>query len=585
MRDVRAQNTNTTRVVDESVRQMMSQADTILLLMKLDMEKYGYIESEHEDLLRSYLSLPAIDQIAAADATGNLIFSAVPLAAPLNIAIREHFQAQVNQDRQLYIAAPWINRATGKPTIFLSRRINDRNGNFAGIVAVGLKQQYLSSVFNRLELREGSTIVLLRRDGAFLARIPDTLSFEDMTKYFPTHISVERVAQGERSGVFETSTGIDGQVRFGVFRSLPDYPLIVLAAIPKDRVLQEVREEIDHYWFMAWVFVAVVASAFLVIWLQLRKQIRTADELHKSENRLRVITESAKEAIIMIDNHGNVLFWNPAAEAILGYTEAEAMGKNMHQLIAPQRYHADHQASFAHFRHTGQGAAVGATLELEACHKNGSEIAVEVALSAIQSPDGWQAMGILRDISERKRLEAEIIHLATHDALTGLPSKRLADDRMEAAIAMARRYTTKVAVFFFDLDGFKEVNDKYGHMSGDVVLKRVAETVRLAVRETDTVARVGGDEFWVIATNLHAAQEAELIARKIISAISQPISFPGGQAQVGASVGIAIYPDDSEYSEQLIKLADKAMYGVKRSGKNGYAFANSSFCLDTKLSR
>ena len=571
---VHAQNISTAHVVEESIRQMLAQADAILLMMKLDMEKYGYMESQHEELLKMYLALPAIDQIAVADAKGNLTFSAVPLEAPLNIAIREHFQAQVNQDRQLYIAAPWISRATGKQSIYLSRRVNDHNGNFAGVVAIGLKQQHMSSVFDRLELGEGSTIVLLRRDGSFMARIPDTLSFDAMTNHFRTHITVERVARGEMSGNFETSTTIDGIIRFGAFRALPDYPLVVLATMPKARVLHEARQESSYYWFMALLFSVIVLIAFFVIWLQLRKQIKTTDELHRSENRLRVITESAQEAIIMIDNQGNISFWNPAAETILGYNAAEAIGKNMHQLITPKRYHEAHQAGFAHFQHTGQGPVVGTTLELSACHKNGSEITVELALSAIQSPEGWQAAGILRDISERKSLEAEILHLATHDDLTGLPSKRLADDRLETAIATARRHKTKLAVLFLDIDGFKEVNDTYGHGSGDMVLKRVADAVRLIVRDTDTVARVGGDEFWVIAPDLHSKEEAALIARKIVRVISQPLSFAGGQAKVGASVGIAVYPDDSEDSEQLIKLADQAMYEVKRSGKNGYAFAN-----------
>ena len=179
IREINAANSSTARIVEEDIRLMLSQADNILWLMKVDMEKYGYIESEHIPLLENLLKLPTINQVAVADKAGNLTYSAVPLQAPLNISIREHFKAQIPGDTgRLYIAAPWINRATGTPSIFLSRRINDSQGNFAGIVAVGLEQDYLEKVFSDLGLGEGHSIVLLRRDGAFLSRVPDAVAFE-----------------------------------------------------------------------------------------------------------------------------------------------------------------------------------------------------------------------------------------------------------------------------------------------------------------------------------------------------------------------------------------------------------------------
>ena len=297
---------------------------------------------------------------------------------------------------------------------------------------------------------------------------------------------------------------------------------------------------------------------------------------------LRVITESAKDAIIMMDPQGRISFWNPAAEDILGYKQEEALGQNLHRLLAPPRYHADHDTAYGYYLKTGHGNAVGKTLELEACHKDGHEIPVELALSAVQAQDGWHAVGIMRDITERKRLESEIRHLATHDALTGLPTRRLIDERFTMTFSIARRYKTKMAVMFLDLDGFKAINDNHGHDFGDAILQHVAVQLRSSIRETDTVGRIGGDEFLVIAGEIYTRDDAEQIANKIIPAINTPFVLNGLEVSVGVSIGIALYPDDGDNISHLIKQADRAMYEAKKSGKNGYGFAGNVF-VDKRL--
>ena len=147
---------------------------------------------------------------------------------------------------------------------------------------------------------------------------------------------------------------------------------------------------------------------------------------------------------------------------------------------------------------------------------------------------------------------------------------------MSVALNMARRYKKAVAVMFIDLDGFKDVNDTLGHDAGDYVLKQVATRMLSCVRETDTVARVGGDEFLIIATEINDPENAAQIAEKVIHLVSQPIIFNGRQAVVSVSIGIALFPDDSIDMDQLIKKADEAMYRVKKAGKNGFRFTNDT---------
>lgn len=166
------------------------------------------------------------------------------------------------------------------------------------------------------------------------------------------------------------------------------------------------------------------------------------------------------------------------------------------------------------------------------------------------------------------------MHLVNHDPLTDLPSLRLAKDRLSLALGMARRNKTMAAVMFIDLDGFKTVNDTLGHDAGDDVLKQVSQRLLSCVREIDTVAHVGGDEFLLIATGLQAPEHAALIAEKILQAVSRPVILNGRQTAVSASIGIALHPDHGGDEDQLIKLADEAMYRVKYSGKNGYTFAH-----------
>ncbi|MFC1672942.1 diguanylate cyclase domain-containing protein [Pseudomonadota bacterium] len=181
----------------------------------------------------------------------------------------------------------------------------------------------------------------------------------------------------------------------------------------------------------------------------------------------------------------------------------------------------------------------------------------------------------LGQVFERTHTERELRHLADHDALTGLPTTRLSIDRLRNAIAMARRSKSMAAVLFIDLDGFKAVNDTFGHEAGDELLKSVAERLRACVREVDTVARIGGDEFAIVLTNLEDVGGAERVAQSVIDHIAQPFTLKKDVAIIGASIGISIYPDNGDTPKDLLKRADEAMYSVKGKGKNDFAFATT----------
>ncbi len=181
-------------------------------------------------------------------------------------------------------------------------------------------------------------------------------------------------------------------------------------------------------------------------------------------------------------------------------------------------------------------------------------------------------VGSIVDISGRKRQEEEIRQLAMQDPLTGLPNRRLLEDRLAHALGVAGRNRERVALMLIDLDGFKAVNDEHGHEAGDIVLRAVAQRLLGNVRSADTVARAGGDEFVVLAEGIEQVADVAAMAGKLLACLREPIAAGDYQFQIGASIGIAIYPSDSEQPAQLIRLADKAMYAVKESGRNGYRF-------------
>jgi len=181
-------------------------------------------------------------------------------------------------------------------------------------------------------------------------------------------------------------------------------------------------------------------------------------------------------------------------------------------------------------------------------------------------------VGSILDISDRKLKEEEIHRLALHDPLTGLPNRRLLEDRLEKALDTARRNGTQVSVMLLDLDRFKKVNDEYGHEAGDMVLRAAAERLSACVRGADTVARTGGDEFVVLMEAQRQPSDAVSLAEKMLACLSEPLNAGDYCFTISASIGIAVYPLDSEQPAQLIRMADKAMYGVKESGRNGYRF-------------
>lgn len=269
------------------------------------------------------------------------------------------------------------------------------------------------------------------------------------------------------------------------------------------------------------------------------------------------------------DEAGRYIGCNVAFEQFIGRSRAQLIGLSVFDMSAPDlaaRYHAADQALF--------DAGGTQVYEAQVEYADGQRHDVMFYKATFDKADGSLGglVGVILDISERKRMEQAIWHEANYDALTGLPNLRLLRGRLAEDLERTRRTAEVLAVLFIDLDRFKEVNDTLGHHIGDQLLRQAAERIHAAVRKSDTVYRQGGDEFVVILPDISDAQSAGQIAGKIIRLLSLPFLLGDNQVYVSASVGIALFPDDSKQLETLLSYADQAMYAAKASGRNCFSY-------------
>jgi diguanylate cyclase (GGDEF)-like protein/PAS domain S-box-containing protein len=313
-----------------------------------------------------------------------------------------------------------------------------------------------------------------------------------------------------------------------------------------------------------------------------QEHVTMSAHMEQSERLHRFLVEQSPDIIYTLDNAGHFVFINRRAETLLGYEPNELIGKHYSVIVHPDDMsHANYT-----FNERRIGDRASSNVEIRLKSKNLSKGFLHfdnrVIVTILSSQGVYAAKddsplgnfvgtaGVARDITERKKAEETITFQAFHDLLTGLPNRVLFNDRLDLAVIQAERRQQRLGVMFIDLDRFKLVNDTYGHPEGDELLKAFSRRTRSCLRSGDTLGRLGGDEFTVLLPDINSESDVITIAEKIMAEMTRPFTVGGQDYYASASIGIAIYPEDGNSSESLVRNADIAMYQTKNQGKNGY---------------
>ena len=321
----------------------------------------------------------------------------------------------------------------------------------------------------------------------------------------------------------------------------------------------------------------IQSLAFFSRDITVQRQVEQA--LRESELKFRSISASAQDAFIMMNGQGQIAYWNPSAERVFGYRAAEAIGQDLHRLLAPERYYEAFKKSFKTFKKTGTGGRIGKTYEFVALKKDKSEFPIELSLSALKLRGEWHSFGIVRDISKRKQAEEKLRQsekryreLSITDDLTKLYNSRHFYTRLQLEIERADRYHRPLALFLLDIDDFKKFNDNYGHLTGNKVLVKTGDVIRNALRETDSGYRYGGEEFAVILPETDGPGALQVAERLRLELESTPFAInPSTRRSITASIGISQL-QEKENLVEFIKRADDNLYVAKAKGKNQAIF-------------
>ncbi|WP_404427997.1 diguanylate cyclase domain-containing protein [Ureibacillus chungkukjangi] len=307
------------------------------------------------------------------------------------------------------------------------------------------------------------------------------------------------------------------------------------------------------------------APAFLMIFRDITSRKKAEEALQQSEEQYRLIAENMSDLVGVVDTKGVILYASPSHEHVLGYSPKEIEGNPGIELM-----HPDDMEKMKSKYKKRVTEMEDHSIEFRMKHKKGHWVWIEAHIKQLLDERNYvlRIQFVGRDITERKIFEEKLNYMAFYDALTGIPNRRLFQEKLMQIIKETNRYERKFAIIYMDIDDFKGINDMLGHDAGDELLKQFAKRVQFCLRESDTFARQGGDEFTILLCEIKEEQDAVIIAERILAALQNPWTISNYEFTTTSSLGVAFYPKDGTSFAELMKYADKAMYEAKETGKN-----------------
>ena len=516
----------------------------------------------------------AILQVAVIDARGYLVYSNLGLPQePTFLGDREHFTVhQAQMQDKLFISRPVKGRVSGKWSIQVTRPMFTR-GQLVGVIVISVNPEHFVKFYQTTGFGRDGVARMIRDSGEVMARS------SEQDKYVGTVVKTSPYVDpgAPLQGSFRRKAQSDGVERLSSYYRLPQYGLTFVVGPSIEDTLAPVRSQ-QTRGVLAGLLVSFLLA--MVSWQLLRNEARQGAaraaqaqsriQLQASHDKLQLaasVFTHAREGIMITDANGTIVDVNETFTRITGFSREEALGQNPRILNsgrqAPEYYAAMWQA----LQDSGQWSG-----EVWNRRKDGEVYAEMQTVSAVRDSAGQTQnyVALFSDISLMKAHQQQLEHIAHYDALTHLPNRVLLADRLQHAIRQCQRRRHSLAVVFLDLDGFKAVNDRHGHAVGDSLLIALAQRMKAALREGDTLARMGGDEFVAILIDLEQAQDCNPVLDRLLLAASSPFEVGATVLQVSASMGLTIYPQDGSDADLLIRHADQAMYTAKQAGRNRY---------------
>jgi diguanylate cyclase (GGDEF)-like protein len=518
-------------------------------------------QDTHQFLMERLLRLQQAEFVALVDKSGNLVSTTRKWPTPkVNVSDRPYFQhLKKNDDKSVYISDLLFDRIKGLRVIIFSRRINDANNAFLGVAVVGVRLTYFQHIYESIASLSDQSFLFLHRDGTVIVRFPDAKN-----RVYGKMPAASRWYQlvSEGGGQYRSPGYFDGRARLVAVQPLHDYPLVVNIGIGEGAALSTWR--IQAISIGTGALIVMLCVAFL-----LKAQSKQFRRLATSEATVDAALNNMSQALVMFDSSNQLVVCNRRYLEMYGLSsDIVRPGATLRQLIE----HRVATGSFCADDVEQYVADILAAVRDGTIFNKVTSLRDGRVISIVNHPiadGGWVATH--EDVTEQKRAEERIWYAAHHDALTGLPNRKLFSEQLEQAFKRTRRGET-LAVLYLDLDHLKRVNDTLGHPVGDKLLKGVADRLRGCVREIDLVARLSGDEFAIIQSSLDRASDAADLAVRVREAIHAPFDLNGHEVTVDISVGISIAPNDATELNELLKTADIALYEAKNTGRGTYCF-------------
>jgi diguanylate cyclase (GGDEF)-like protein/PAS domain S-box-containing protein len=513
-----------------------------------------------------HLKLDAL-WVGDADGIGFAAQSADPGHSPIGVDYSDRiYYRQARAGRVGYQYA--VGRTTGIGGIFFSGPIMDGQ-RFLGFVLAKTNVTRLAPWLGQgrvLVADAAGVVVLASEPGMEMRALPgsavDRLSNEERrNQYARIEIAPLDIADwpDARFAGLKRVDGIAAPVVLHA-QTIPDFGLTVTVLRPLEEITAIDRR--GRLAFLSGAGIGILVLAMLAMWAANRRQRRQA------EDRLRLaatVFENADEGICVTDADQRVVDVNPTLCRLTGYSRETLLGETPRLFQSGRQDGAFYQAMWQAINRDDHWRG-----ELWNRHRNGDHYAVRLTVSAVRDHGGRvkNYIGIMANITATKQQFARLEHVAHFDALTGLPNRLLLADRMHQSIARTHRGDTFLAVCYLDLDGFKPINDRLGHEAGDRVLAEVARRLDGCLRGGDTVARLGGDEFVLLLSGLQRHDEYEVTLNRVLDEIRSPLTIDGHEFGISASIGVVLCPRDGKDQDELLRMADQAMYAAKQAGRN-----------------